>query len=305
MPTLLAVARYGGFTAAARQLGMSASAVSQAVRAVEMRVGAPLFHRTTRAVALTEAGQGFVARVTPAAAEIAAAIDGLRHPPDTVSGRLRLNVPRVALPLAVQPVLTEVRRRYPDVVVEIAVDDASVDIVAAGYDAGVRVGSMIAGDMVTVRLTPPFKAVVAGAPFYLQMQGRPQALADLARHDCIAYRQKASGALYRWELIDPSGREVEVDVRGGLVVDDALLARDAALDGLGLAYLFEPLVAPHAAAGRLEVVLPWAAIEEPGLFIYFPSRARDLPPLRAFIDCARRVLKRRSTPEGRSPSSDQ
>ena len=218
MPTLLAVARYGGFTAAARQLGMSASAVSQAVRAVEMRVGAPLFHRTTRAVALTEAGQGFVARVTPAAAEIAAAIDGLRHPPDAVSGRLRLNVPRVALPLAVQPVLTEVRRRYPDVVIEIAVDDASVDIVAAGFDAGVRVGSMIAGDMVTVRLTPPFKAVVAGAPSYLQTQGRPQALADLARHDCIAYRQKASGALYRWELVDPSGREVEVDVRGGLVV---------------------------------------------------------------------------------------
>lgn len=305
MPTLLAVARYGGFTAAARQLGMSASAVSQAVRAVETRVGAPLFHRTTRAVALTEAGQSFVARVAPAAAEIAAAIDGLRHPQDVISGRLRLNVPRVALPLAVQPVLGEVRRRYPDVIVEIAVDDASVDIVAAGFDAGVRVGSMIAGDMITVRLTPPFKAVVTGAPSYFQTHGRPRALADLADHDCIAYRQKTSGALYRWELIDASGREVEVDVRGGLVVDDALLARDAALDGLGLAYLFEPLVTPHAAAGRLEVVLPSAAIEEPGLFIYFPRRARDLPPLRAFIDCARRVLKRRSTLEGRRRSLDQ
>ena len=115
----------------------------------------------------------------------------------------------------------------------------------------------------------------------------------------------ASGALYRWELFDASGREVEVDVRGGLVVDDPLLARDAALDGLGLAYLFEPLVAPHAAAGRLEVVLPWAAIEEPGLFIYFPNRARDLPALRAFIDCARRVLKRRSMPEGRQRQPDQ
>ncbi|WP_376093786.1 LysR family transcriptional regulator [Roseomonas sp. CCTCC AB2023176] len=290
LPVMLAVARRRGFAAAASELGLSASNVSHSVRTVEERLGTPLFTRTTRSVALTAEGEAFVATLTPALQDIGAVWEQLRARKTGASGLLRINLSRVALPLAIGPVIAAMVERYPDVTVEAYIDDGLTDIVAAGFDAGVRLGEMIAEDMVAVRLTPPFQAIIAAAPSYLGRRGAPGGIADLAAHDCIGFRQIAGGGLYRWDLRE-NGRDVQADVGHAVIVNDPLSALDLGLYGVGLIYVFEPLVREHLAAGRLVQVLPEAAIEEPGLFLYFPRRAAMAPKLRAFIDCARDVLR--------------
>ncbi|MEO1089624.1 MAG: LysR family transcriptional regulator [Pseudomonadota bacterium] len=288
LPLVLAVAKRGGFAAAAGELGMSPSAVSHAIRLVEDRLGTPLFARTTRRVVLTEAGSRLVAGAGPALAELQAQLDEARGSAGRVGGLLRLNTPGVALPMIVTRIVKEAVERWPDLRIELFVDDGFVDIVEGGFDAGIRLGAMIAKDMVAVRLTPPFRAVVVGTPGYLQARGAPADIRDLREHACIGYRQISSGGLYRWELRDGE-RDVEVEAVGPLIVNDALYARELALQGLGLAYLLEPLVADDLAAGRLIDVLPAAAITEPGLFLYYPERATLAPKLRAFVDVAKVV----------------
>jgi len=291
LPVILAVARRAGFAAAASELGMSPSAVSHAVRLVEERLGVPLFARTTRSVALTEAGRALVEAAGPALRDIGERVERIRAAKGRVGGHLRLNVPNVALPF-LTPVVGAMAQRFPAVTVEIYADDAMVDIVAAGFDAGVRLGEMIAEDMVATRLTPPFAAIIVAAPAYLAARGRPKGLADLKNHNCITYRLITAGGLYRWELLD-EGRDVTVESAGSTIVNNTLYARVLALAGVGLAYLFEPLVRADIAAGRLIQVLPKTAIEEPGLFLYYPRRAALAPKLRAFIDTAREVLRER------------
>jgi DNA-binding transcriptional LysR family regulator len=288
LPVIVTVARRGGFAAAAAELGMSPSAVSHAVRLVEERIGQPLFARTTRSVALTEAGEALVATVGPALQDIAERMERIRAVKGRASGLLRINASRVAFPLALTPIVAAMAERYPDVTVEIFADERLSDIIGEGFDAGVRLGEMIAEDMVAVRLTPPLQAIVVASPAYIGRHGRPKSLADLARHNCIGYRQMRSGALYRWDLSD-DGKDVVVETRGTAIVTDSLSARDLALAGIGLGYLFEPLVRADIEAGRLVQVLPQASIEEPGLFLYFPRRASMAPKLRAFIDTARAV----------------
>ena len=289
LPVVIAVARRGGFASAAAELGMSASAVSHAVRTVEDRVGAPLFARTTRSVALTQAGESLVSSVGPALDEIQEALERLRAARGKVTGVLRLNAPRVALLMTITPILAALARRHPDLAVEIVSDDALTDIVAGGFDAGVRLGGMIAQDMVAVRLTPPFKAILVAAPDYLAASGEPKTIDDLARHNCIGFRLPASGGTYAWEL-SQDGADIAVAVRGTALVTDATYARDLALGGVGVAYIFEPLVRADISARRLRQILPEAAIEEPGLFLYYPRRASEAPKLRAFIDAAKEVL---------------
>ena len=290
LPVVLAVARRQGFAAAAAELGMSPSAVSHAVRLVERRLGAPLFARTTRSVALTEAGAALLDTVGRALAEIEDGVERVQAAKGKVSGLLRLNVPRLAQVLVLTPVLAEMAGRYPDLQVESFASDALADIVAEGFDAGIRLGEMIAADMVAVRLTPPFQAIIVAAPAYLATRGKPRRLADLASHNCIGFRQIQGRGLYRWDVRAEDGREVTVDAAGTVIVNDALYARDLALAGIGLAYIFEPLVGEDLAAGRLVRVLSQAAIEEPGLFLYFPKGAAEAPKLRAFIDTAHEVL---------------
>ncbi|MBK1624185.1 LysR family transcriptional regulator [Afifella marina] len=285
-----AVARRKGFAAAAGELGMSPSAVSHAVRVVEERLGQAIFARTTRSVALTEAGEAFLAGISPVLADIAEEIERLQAAKGRAGGVLRLNAPRLALPLALTRILKEMVELHPDVTVDITVDEGLADIVGEGFDAGVRLGEMIARDMVAVRLTPPFKAILVASPHYLARRGRPERIADLASHHCIGFRRIRSRALYRWELSE-NGKDVAVETRGPLVVSDAMSALDLAREGLGIAYLFEPLVCADIAEGRLEQLLSQTAIEEPGLFLYFPSRASLSPKLRAFIDTARRVQR--------------
>src|SRR5258707_12346269 len=193
-PIILTVARRGGFASAAAALNRSPSAVSHAVKAVENRLGQPLFVRTTRSVALTEAGKSFVASIGPALATVEESVERVRAAKGQVAGLLRLNAPRVALPLAVTPTIAAMSRLYPDLTIEVTSDEGLVDIVAAGFDAGVRLGEMIAQDMVAVRLTEPFQAIMVAAPGYLAARGAPRTIADLARHNCIGYRLIASDA---------------------------------------------------------------------------------------------------------------
>jgi DNA-binding transcriptional LysR family regulator len=288
-PIVLAVAQRGGFAAAAAALNMSPSAVSHAVKTVEDRLGQPLFARTTRSVALTEAGATFVASIGPAFAMVEESVERIRADVGQVTGVLRLNAPRLALPLAITAVIVEMSRLYPALTIEVTSDESLVDIVDAGFDAGVRLGEMIAQDMVTVRLTKPFKAIMVAAPAYLKTHSAPRSIADLAAHNCIGYRLLSSGAAYAWDLQD-EGRDVSVSVSGSVRVTDPLYARDLAREGVGIAYLFEPLVREDLRMRRLKQVLPAASIEEPGLFLYFPRYAAQAPKLRAFIDVARRVL---------------
>jgi len=292
LPIVLAVHRRGGFAAAANELGMSTSAVSHAVKSVEERLGQPLFARTTRSVRLTEAGAALVDVLGPALAAISTAVDDLGAARGRIGGTLRINAPRTALPIAVTPLLQEMGRRHPGLTVEITCDEGLADIVAEGYDAGIRLGHTVAQDMVAVRLTPPFKAIMVASPGYLSARGEPGALDDLADHNCIGYRFVTSGAVYDWDLRGRGG-DVAVSVTGTVRVTDALCAKELALAGVGIAYLFEPLVRAELQAGSLRQLLPRTAIEEPGLFLYFPRRAAQAPKLRAFIDLARELLASR------------
>jgi len=299
LPVVLAVARRGGFAAAAASLTMSPSAVSHAVKAVEDRLAQPLFARTTRSVALTEAGAGFVATIGPALATVEEGVERVRSSKGQVTGVLRLNAPRLALPLAITPILTAMSRLHPDLTIEVTLDEGLVDIIAGGFDAGVRLGEMIAQDMVAVRLTEPFRAIMVAAPAYLDARGAPSLVAELSRHNCVGYRLISSGTAYAWELQD-RGRDISVSVNGTVRVTDPIYAHELALQGIGIAYLFEPLVREDLRAGRLRRVLPETSIEEPGLFLYFPRYASAAPKLRAFIDVARRSLR-----AGRSAARDE
>lgn len=289
-PIVLAVARRGGFASAAMSLNMSPSAVSHAVKAVEDRLGQPLFARTTRSVALTEAGVNFVAMIGPALATVEEGVERVRSSKGQVAGVLRLNTPRLALPLAITSTLTTMSRLYPDLTIDVTLDEGLVDIIAGGFDAGVRLGEMIAQDMVAVRLTKPFSAIMVAAPAYLDRRGAPRSIAELSQHNCIGYRLIASDTAYVWNLQD-RGQDISVSVSGTARVTDSMYARELALEGVGIAYLFEPLVRDDLRAGRLRRVLPETSIEEPGLFLYFPRYASEAPKLRAFIDVARRRLR--------------
>jgi DNA-binding transcriptional LysR family regulator len=290
LPVAVAVARDGGFAAAAARLSMSPSAVSHAVRAIEDALGASLFARTTRSVAVTDVGERFLAAIAPALSAIDAAAEQMAADKGRVTGVLRLNVPRLALPVAITPVVSVMAWRHPELTIEITQDDGLVDIVARGFDAGVRLGEMIAEDMVAIRLTPPLKAIMVASPSYLNAKGEPRDLADLQHHNCIGYRLVSTGATYAWDLAE-NGHDLSVQVSGPVRVTDSLLARDLALAGVGIAYLFEPLVRAAIRECTLKWLLPNTSIEEPGLFLYFPRTAANTPKLRAFIDVAREVLR--------------
>ena len=291
LPVVICVARHRGFAAAAAELGMSPSAVSHAVRTVEDRIGEPLFARTTRSVSLTESGVRLLAGVATALDDIGKAIEGLAADRGEVTGLLRINAPRIALDMALTPILAKLAWQHPRLTVEVHANDAFVDIVAQGFDAGVRLGEAVQQDMIAVRLTRPFKAILVASKDYIAARGAPKTIGDLHDHNCIGFRLTGSGGVYDWELND-GGKLVEVRTSGTTLVTDASQARDLALAGIGIAYIFEPLVRRHIREGRLKWLLPQTAIEEDGLFLYYPRRASLAPKLRAFIDVAKAALVR-------------
>ncbi|XXX72340.1 LysR substrate-binding domain-containing protein [Sorangium sp. So ce134] len=298
LTVFLSVAKHRSFRAAAAELGVTTGAVSQTIRALERRVGLPLFSRTTRRVGLTEAGQRLHERLAPAAGEISAALEALDELRGRPAGLLRLTVPRTAVPCVIEPVLPRFRRAHPDVAVEVSVNDALVDLAETGFDAGVRLGDSVAQDMTAVRLTRDFRWLVVGAPAYFAAHGRPEEPEELLAHTCIRYRFQSS-ALYRWEFVRDR-REVAVDAPGTLTVNDACLAVSLAREGLGLAYMFDLAVAEDLASGALATALEGHAATGPGFFLYFPARAQAQAKLRAFIDTAVAVLM----PEGRRKAKE-
>ena len=290
LPVVVAVARQRGFAPAAAELGMSPSAVSHAVRTVEDRLGAPLFARTTRSVSLTEAGAGFLASVKSALADIGKAAEGLTAEAGEVTGLLRINAPRIVLDMALTPVLAKLAWQHPKLTVEIFANDALVDIVAQGFDAGIRLGEAVQQDMIAVRLTQPFDAILAASQDYLDAKGNPKVIADLHGHNCIGYRFVGSGGIFEWELTD--GKKITtIKTSGTALVTDATHAINLALAGVGITYTFEPLARRYIREGRLTWLLPRTAVKQNGLFLYYPRRATMAPKLRAFIDVAKGVLR--------------
>jgi DNA-binding transcriptional LysR family regulator len=284
------VAGLRSFSGAARELGVSRSAISQAVRQLEEQLQVTLLMRTTRSVSVTEAGKRLVEGAGPALAQAAATLTEVATPPGQSSGRLRLSVPRSAIPSVVEAVLPTFRERHPHVLVDVVVEDRLVDIVAEGYDAGVRLSEIIQRDMVSVRVTKPFRFVVVGSPEYLARRGTPKRPEDLLRHECLTFHLPTSGALYAWEL-ERGKRTWRVPVRGSVVVsNEGMLCSKLAALGLGLAYAEESLVEHDLRNGRLQIVLEPFAPKVPGYFLYFPSRAQRSNPLRLFLDTAKELL---------------
>jgi len=281
----LRVAERRSFRAAAADLGVTPSAVSQAVKALEARVGIALFTRTTRSVGLTEAGERFRERAQPAFQEIVAAGNAASYLGAKPSGLLRLAVPRAVVPVVLRPLLASFCAAYPDVSVEIAASEELVDLAKDGFDAGIRLGEFIASDMVAVRLTPSFRLIVVGSPDYLARAGRPRTPSDLASHACVRLR-RSSGALANWRLQN-DGSPVDLQVSGPLIVHDYPSMLDAALAGVALAQVPEPIAREHVLAGRITEVLAKFAPTTLGVFLYFPDRKQVSPKLRAFIDHAR------------------
>jgi DNA-binding transcriptional LysR family regulator len=289
LPVVVAVARQRGFALAAAELGMSPSAVSHAVRTVEDRLGAPLFARTTRSVSLTEAGAGFLASVESALADIGKAAEGLTAEAGEVMGLLRINAPRIVLEMALTPVLAKLAWQHPKLTVEIFANEALIDIVAQGFDAGIRLGEAVQQDMIAVRLTQPFNAILAASPAYLDAKGAPKRIVDLHGHNCIGYRFVGSGGIFEWELTD--GKKITtIKTSGTALVTDATHAIDLALAGVGITYTFEPLARRYIREGRLKWLMPQTAVRQGGLYLYYPRRASMAPKLRAFIDVAKAVL---------------
>ncbi len=286
--SFIAVARRRSFAAAARDLGVSTSALSQSVRQLEARLGVALLTRTSRTVALTDAGQRLLENAGAAVDQALESLKTVSARPGEVTGRVRLSVPTVAVPLVLARMLPPFVERYPKVEVEVQVENRLVNIVAEGLDAGIRLHEAIERDMVQVRLTDPGRFVVAAAPSYLARRGTPQEPQDLLQHDCICIRTSPSGARYAWEL-ERGKKAWRVPVQGSVTTNDPELMRLLAVSGVGLLYAFEPLIADELRRGNLHLVLEQYAAAVPGLFLYFPSRAQVSPALRAFVNVAREV----------------
>ena len=283
----LSVARRKSFRRAAADLGVTPSAISQAVRALEVRIGIPLFTRTTRSVGLTEAGERFLARARPAFEELVAAGEAARDLGGRPAGLLRLAVPRAVVPLILQPMIASFCEAYPDIELEIAASEELVDIAQQGFDAGIRLGQFIAADMTIVRLTPPFRFVVVGSPTYLARAGAPDRPEDLRNHACLRQRL-SNGAIALWRFLD-GNRPLEVSVAGPLIANDLPSLLAAALEGVGLAQLPDPVAKAAVGEGRLRNLLAPFAPTTPGVFLYHSGRREVLPKLRAFIDHVKRV----------------
>jgi DNA-binding transcriptional LysR family regulator len=278
----LSVAQHRSFRKAAVELGVTPSAMSQAVRTLEARVGAALFIRTTRSVGLTEAGERFLARAKPAFEELVAAGEMARDLGQRPAGLLRLTAPRAVVPILLESLIASFCQAYPEVEVEIAASADLVDIAAEGFDAGVRMGQFIAADMVAVRLSPPFPFVVVGSPDYLRQRGRPERIDDLRQHACLRIR-RANGSIAPWSFVN-GNTPIEAVVSGPLIAGDFPTMLGAAMEGMGLAQLPGPVAAGPVEAGKLVYVLEPFAPMAPGMFLYYPSRHQMMPKLRAFID---------------------
>lgn len=284
----LRVAERRSFSAAAADLGVSPSAISQTIKSLEARVGAPLFMRTTRSVGLTQAGEMFFERAAPAYAGLGDAYEAARNLGNRPAGRLRINLMRGAVQPLFEPIIAGFCETYPEIELEIYAEDALTDLSANGFDAGVRMGESLDADVIAVRLTGPFRFVAVAAPAYLEKHGRPAEPEELRNHRCVRMRM-GSGALMPWTF-EKGNREFEVGVTGPVIVNDFTAMMVAVNAGVAMGMTAEPVVKAQVAAGQLELVLGDYACSTSGLFLYYPSRKQVMPKLRAFIDYVRDYL---------------
>lgn len=280
----LAVAQLRSFSKAAVERGIAASAVSHAIRKLELRVGVRLFHRTTRSVALTDAGERFLSDLKPAFSQIGQALDGLNAFRDTPFGTVRINLPNSIAPFVLHGVMGPLLAQNPGLRLDIVATDRLIDIVEEGFDAGIRFGERLMQDMVAVRIQSNFRFAVVGSPGYLKAKGRqlPLTPADLKQHDCIRYRFP-SGSIFNWRF-ERAGEVLDVEVDGPLTLDGQELMVEAALQDCGLAYVWENRVAQHLESGALVRCLEdWSGPYD-GLYLYYPSQRQVSAGLKALIN---------------------
>jgi len=281
----LAVARERSFTKAAAKLGVSTSALSHTIRGLEARLGLRLLTRTTRSVSPTQAGERLLLTVAPRVDEIDAELAALAELREKPAGTIRITAHEHAVNTVLRPALKKFLPRYPDIKVEIVVDYGLTDIVAQRYDAGVRSGEQVAKDMIAVRIGPDMRSAVVGAPSYFAKRPMPKKPQELTEHNCINLRLPTRGGLYAWEF-EKGGREINVRVDGQLIFNGTPQMLDAALDGLGLAYVPEDLVQKHLAEGRLKRVLEDWCPSYPGYHLYYASR-RSSPAFALLVEALR------------------
>lgn len=289
LEAVLAIAARGSFRAAALELGLSTTALSNLIGKVERQLGVRLFNRTTRSVSLTDAGRIFVDQVTPAMRDIRYAMAAVRAQQDTPSGTLRINAFTSGAREILAPLVLAFLRRHPRVKIDLVTEGRIVDIVAEGFDLGLRPANLVPSDMIAVPLGAPRSFAVVATPSFFAAHGRPTVPPDLLGHDCIRIRLP-NGAPYRWHF-EQDGHAVQVDVDGPISLDETSLARIAVLDGIGIGFFREPDVREDIRAGRLErVLVEWTPPTVP-LSLYHPSRRNQSAALRAFLDMARSLGK--------------
>ncbi|WBH16842.1 LysR family transcriptional regulator [Sphingomonas radiodurans] len=285
LQSVLAIARRGSFRAAALDLGMSTTALSNAIAKLERELGVRLFNRTTRSVSLTDAGRHFVDRIGPALEDITEAMAVARSQQETPSGTLRINAFATAAREILPSLLLPFLRRYPQVHIDLVTEGRLVDIVADGFDLGIRSADLVPSDMIAIPLVPHRRHVVVGSPAYFQGNAVPQAPPDLLNQACIRIRLP-NGQLYRWRF-EKDGQPLQVDVQGPITLDETSLSRFAVLEGVGLGFFMEPDVRDELAAGRLVRVLEDWTPPLPALSLYYPGRRNPSAAFRAFIEHAR------------------
>ena len=282
LAVLASVASHGSFRAAARELRIAPSAVSHAISALEQSLGIALLARSTRSVAPTEAGRHLLERLVPALDEIGSALGEVTDMRVKPSGTLRLTMPRSAAYMHLLPHLKDFTRAYPEITLDLSIQDRLVDIVAEGFDAGIRLNETLERDMIAARLGGELRILVVATPDYFGKYGKPQHPDDLDAHNCICFRF-SSGRLYRWEL-EKAGQALEMAVQGSVIVDDSVLIKQIILEGTGIGFVFESMIRGELEQGLLETALEDWCPSFPGLYLYYPSRNHMRPALRAFID---------------------
>jgi len=295
LQAFLTVARERSFTRAAARLGVSQSAISHTVRGLEERLGLRLLARTTRSVATTEAGERLLRSIGPRLEEIEAELSALTALRDTPSGRIRITAGEHAAETVLWPTLAKLLPAYPDIAVEVSVEQGLTDIVTGRYDAGVRLGEQVAKDMIAVRIGPDLRMAVVGSPGYFAKHKPPKTPHDLTAHLCINIRFPTHGSLYAWEF-EKRGREVKVRVEGQLVFNTASLRQKAVIGGFGLAYMMEDQIEEDVATGRLVRVLADWCPPFAGYHLYYPSRRQPAPALTLLVN----ALRFRGQPNARS-----
>lgn len=280
-----AVVERASFARVADYLGCSPSALSQTIRQLETRLGVRLLNRTTRSVAPTSAGARLYERIVPVIQELDAAVAEAVEATGRTAGTLRINTLSMAADKLIAPRLGRFHRAYPQVVLDIVIDDGLSDIVAGRFDAGIRVGERLEKDMIAVRLTGDVEMTAVASPDYLAHHGEPKTPADLHSHVCINWRFPGSGAIYRWGF-EKKGKKLEIAVEGALISNHQEIVVEGALQGLGILYAYDDeRIDDLIARGQLKRVLAEWSLTLPGLFLYYSNRRLPTPALRAFIDC--------------------